>query len=254
MKRFMAIVMILIMALSLAACGGGGVSQEEYDRVVAERDALQAQLDAMIEQPTEGDASVAPTDNTEPLQKDGFDEDAVIQQLNTKVYQYVNSIKKAEIFLVVENTSQYNLDLSVNVTGRDAEGGMVGAKQKEINAVSAGATVVFSIYMDEVPSEISYEFSAKQEEWFDSVIQNITYTSESAKNKEIVSVTNEGDKAIEFVEGTILFFSNGELVGADSTYFTDDDTELKPGKTIIKEMKAWEPYDSYEIYFTGHAD
>ncbi len=246
--------MILIMAFSLAACGGGGVSQEEYDRVVAERDALQAQLDAVATPPAEGDADAAPAEDTQPVQKGGFDEGAVIQQLNTKVYQYVNSIKIAKIFLVVENTSQYNLDLSVNVSGRNAEGGMVGAKQAEINAVSAGATVVFSVSMDEVPSEISYEFSAKQEEWFDSVIQNITYTSESAKDKEIVSVTNEGDKAIEFVEGTILFFSNGELVGSDNTYFIDNDSELKPGKTIIKEMNAREPYDAYEIYFSGRAD
>jgi hypothetical protein len=44
---------------------------------------------------------------------------------------------------------------------------------------------------------------------------------------------------------------DGKVVGFDSRYFTDDDNELKPGKTITEELDCFEPYDSYLIYFTG---
>ena len=49
----------------------------------------------------------------------------------------------------------------------------------------------------------------------------------------------------------MLFFSGDKVVGFDSTYFVDDDSELKPGKTITKELHCYEEYDSVKIYFTG---
>lgn len=235
------------------------VTQEEYDQIVAERDALQAEMDALQVQGDTAAAqsapeptAAAPVKKAQPVQKDGFDPQEVAQQLITKTYQYT-SYDTTYVFLVVENTSEYNLDLLVDVTGKNAEGGKIGAKQDEMRAVSPGSTILLSCLMDEEPAEISYEYSLKQEERYQSVTQNLSHTSEAAKNKEIVSVTNNGDMAVKFVQGTILFFSNGRLVNSDWTYFVDNDYELKPGKTISKEMKCRETYDSYEIYFSASA-
>lgn len=44
-KRMLSILLIGTMVISLSACGGGGVSQEEYDKVVAERDEYKALLE-----------------------------------------------------------------------------------------------------------------------------------------------------------------------------------------------------------------
>lgn len=56
MKKIISLILALTMVISLAACSSGGVSQEEYDKVVAERDALQEQSDALLG----GDSSNAP--------------------------------------------------------------------------------------------------------------------------------------------------------------------------------------------------
>ena len=40
---------VLGASLIASACGGGGVSQEEYDALVAERDQVNRQLDQMTE-------------------------------------------------------------------------------------------------------------------------------------------------------------------------------------------------------------
>ena len=48
MKKFTAIILALVMALTLAACGnGGGISQAEYDRLQRELDKLQNELDGL---------------------------------------------------------------------------------------------------------------------------------------------------------------------------------------------------------------
>ena len=66
-------------------------------------------------------------------------------------------------------------------------------------------------------------------------------------------MTNNGEKAAEFVQGTVLFFVGDEVVGESTAYFSDDDYELKPGKTLIREMNCWASYDSFEVYFSGWA-
>jgi len=62
---------------------------------------------------------------------------------------------------------------------------------------------------------------------------------------------NDGAVAASFVEGYALFFKNGKVVDHDSAYFTDNDSEIKPGKSIMKELSTREDYDSYELYFDG---
>jgi len=48
-----------------------------------------------------------------------------------------------------------------------------------------------------------------------------------------------------------LFFDGDELVYYNSSYFTDSDYELKPGKEITKELRSYSDYDSTVIILTG---
>ena len=104
---------------------------------------------------------------------------------------------------------------------------------------------------DEKFARMEYELSVKEEKYYDCVISDLSYESVSAKDKEIVSVTNNGSEAAEFVEVYALFFKEGKIVDFDSTYFVDDDYELKPGKTITEELHCYEDYDSVEFFLTG---
>ena len=60
-----------------------------------------------------------------------------------------------------------------------------------------------------------------------------------------------GSEPADFVEGYVLFFKNGQLVHYESSYFTDDDSELKPGETISKQITSYEEFDSMQFYLTG---
>ena len=56
----------------------------------------------------------------------------------------------------------------------------------------------------------------------------------------VVSVTNEGTEEVEFVQAYALFLDGqGNIVGQDNTYVTDNDSEIKPGATITKQLTVY---------------
>ena len=72
MKKVMVLILAAALACGLlAGCGGGGISQSEYDAVVSERDTLQRQLDELTGQATASVPSSSETqDPAAPLDAD----------------------------------------------------------------------------------------------------------------------------------------------------------------------------------------
>ena len=154
-------------------------------------------------------------------------------------------------FLVVSNNSEYDLSLSVNANFYDADGNLVGAKSAGEDAVEHGQTILLYFMPDEEYASMDYEFDVEEEKWYDCVLSDLSYEATPAKDKVILSVTNNGEEAAEFVQANVLFFNGDQLVGFSNNYIVDDDSELKPGKTINKEMDCYEDFDSYRVYFSG---
>lgn len=183
-----------------------------------------------------------------------FDAETVVKQL--KVTEHCGETYGHYFpVLIIENPTTYNLSLSVDIKFYDKSGKLVGAKSDEVYAFEKGTKTIMQFSVDEEFDRMEYEFTVEEEDYYNCVISSLKIESVSAKDKEILSVTNIGTQAAEFVEGFALFFKNGKLIGTDWTYFTDDDSELKPDKTITKELTAYgEDYDAVEFYFTGRAE
>lgn len=64
-KKIITILLACLAVLSLVACSSSGVSQEEYDKVVAERDELQAKLDALTGESSDEESEDAPDEKEE---------------------------------------------------------------------------------------------------------------------------------------------------------------------------------------------
>lgn len=267
MRKFFSILLTAILVLALTACGGSGISQEDYNALVAERDALQMQVAEMQEQLDALTAAAFESDNSSslpPSTSDGtgvaspspagtFDAEGIAAELIVHQYVYVSSTKRPWVFLVVENTSEYTLSITADLKTFGTDGGLLNAKSSDEDAVGAGQTTILTYLLDEAFETSEYEVSVSEDTWYTPVTQNLTYESSSASKKEIVTVTNNGDITAKFVEAHVLFFSGGTLVGYDSMYFTDDDSELKPGKSITKELRCYAAYDSIIVVFTGRA-
>lgn len=250
-KRFM--VTLLAMTVVLGGCGNSGVSQEEYNRVVAERDSYKQELEQIkntndsaepkIEEEPEGDAKTE--ESTGELS----------EQVNVKEYSMENSMGDTYFLLVVKNNSDKTISLDVNATAKDAEGKTVGAASSSEEAIGSENEVCLMNYFESVKSDSTFDYnmSVKEDDYYKPVIDDLSHEESDTGEKVIVTCTNNGEEVAEFVEGTVLFFSGDNLVGYETNYLTDDDSELKPGASIAKEFEFYGEggYDRFEVYFTG---
>lgn len=156
-------------------------------------------------------------------------------------------------FIIIKNNSEETIDISTSSLAYSEDGTMVGAADSSFDALGSGCTsVLYEAF--ETDADIDYyetEINTSKSEYFDSIIQDLSYEQNNVDKGAVFQVTNTGEDAGEFVEGHALFFLNGELVGYESTYFTDNDSEIKPGKTISKQMTCYENFDTIEFYLTG---
>jgi hypothetical protein len=219
--------------------------------VVAERDALKGQLEALGEKANKPEQSVSSKVTNLPKPVVGkFDEHTVLSQVSVEEYSYSTKYWNYA-FLVFKNNSEFNLNLSADVDFFDAAGNLVGTKSDDQEAFEVGTETILYFMPDEKFTKIEYELSVEEEDRFECVISDLSYETTDAKDKIILSVTNNGNEPAEFVEGSVLFFNGGDVVGFSRNYFTDDDHEIKPGKTIKKEMNCNENFDSVKVYLSG---
>jgi hypothetical protein len=182
-----------------------------------------------------------------------FNAEGIAQALEIQELHYNGSYSRY-VFLIVKNTSEFTLDISGIMETFDAAGNIISHNDSSEDAVAPETETILAFRLDEKYASTKYEISVSEGEYFEPVTQNLSYTSTTAKNKEIVTVTNNGDIAAQFVEGHALFIKDDVIVYYDKRYFTDDDSEIKPGKSVTKEVKSLEPYDTMKIIFTGRGD
>jgi len=153
--------------------------------------------------------------------------------------------------MVIKNNSNQTVDVSTSSLAYDKDGRLIGVEDSRFDALGSGCTSVLYEAFD-VDGEIDHyetELNFSKSRYYESVIQDLTYEQADISKGAVFRVTNNGKDAAEFVEGYALFFLDGKLV--EYEYFTDDDSEIKPGKTISKQLTAYEEFDTIEFYLTG---
>ena len=227
-----------------------GDPQKAYLELKANYDELKEQYELLLSGSGDTD-NQKPSNDEKPVVPAGkFNAADVLALLKVTEYSYSSDFWHYS-FLVIENTSDFNIEVSADVKFYNDANELIGAKSAEQEAFEKGTKIVLYFMPDEKFSRMEYELSVSEEDYYECVVSDLSYETVSAKNKEIVSVTNNGNEAAEFVEGYALFFKGDKVVGFDSTYFVDDDSELKSGKTITKEIDCYEDYDSVQFFFTG---
>lgn len=255
------IVFVTICSMLLVGCsGGGGVSQEQYESVVAERDSYKKELESMKQSRDEDNVSHQ-LDVAESESADSFganvpklSETELTKQVSITEYSYETDFMDTTWYMMeITNNSPVTISVSTNVIAKDESGNIIGAASSSKDAVESGYTVCLTHMFDNTkPESFSYTISVKEDEYYEPVLSDLSYEASDTGGKVIITCTNNGSEPAEFVEGLMLFFSGDELVGQSSSYFTDDDSELKPGNTIAKEFEVYNTeYDNFKFYLTG---
>ena len=171
-------------------------------------------------------------------------------------YLYESKFGTTYYFLVVKNNSSETVEVAGNGTAYDAGGNSIGAANCSIDVLGPGETSIAYFYFNDVSGvdKVECKMQYSIESSYLPVIKNLSVEQTLNNKNVIVSVTNNGDYAAQFVEAHALFFdADNNVIATDSTYVTDDDSEIKPGATISKQLDARNGYDHAEVYFTGRA-
>ena len=154
----------------------------------------------------------------------------------------------------ITNNSGSTLNISINENAKNYSGQVIGAHSVTQEDIPAGCTVFIKNYFSDVVGIYSYDttVTAKAEDFYIPVIQNLDVAVTDRNDKAIVTVTNRGDLAAEFVEADVVFFENGEISYLSSKYFNNDDYYLMPGATVSEQINAWDNfYTDVKVHVTG---
>ncbi|MCR5802018.1 MAG: hypothetical protein K6G57_06795, partial [Lachnospiraceae bacterium] len=173
---------------------------------------------------------------------------------SVKEYLYENSIGDSMYFLAITNNSDKSVGINGNVTAYDAGGSVIGADSGSIDVLGPGEESILSFYFDSVSGidNVKYTLGYDTSPYYESGLKDLEIVQNINANNVVVTVTNKGSEPAEFVEAYALFLdSAGKVIGYDSTYITDGDSEIKPGATLSKQMDIYEAFDTVDVYLTG---
>lgn len=145
----------------------------------------------------------------------------------------------------------------MNATAYDTNNSMISAANSTLQVIGSEEQSIMTLYFENAENvdHIDYSLQVKKDVYYEPVLSNLTIDSNLSGQNLILSIKNNGNKPAEFVQGTALFFdANDQIVSVDFTYFTDNDSEIKPGESISGQLSSYEPFDHVEYYLDGRAD
>lgn len=174
---------------------------------------------------------------------------------NVKEYFY-QSLDSTYCFLVIKNNSSSAVGISFNVTAFDKADNTIGADNGEIDILGPGEETIGKVFFDEVKGvdHVSYTMTFDETPYYIPVLNGLDVVKNVNKKNVVVSVTNKGDKAAEYVEAYALFFDkNGKLIGHESSYIIDADDQIKPGAKMSKQLTSYKSFKNVEVFLRGRA-
>ena len=185
--------------------------------------------------------------------KNTFSEEDALSKLNVvKEYKYSGAYGLSHAaFVVVQNTSKYTLKLDAKIKFYDKAGDLIGYTSASERAIGPDEEVCFRFSNDDDFDHYEITWSASEENYYRAVCSNISLEVTKTKNKAIIEATNNGDVAAEFVEYYALFLNGDSVVGYGWGYLTDNESQIKPGKTEMREATCYSSFNSVKVYITG---
>ncbi len=271
--RLTGIVLAVILILSTAGCSF--ISQEDLDDLESQIDDLESQIEELEDELDEikemkdnpSTQNEEPSENTNdtPAQEDepepqpqeeedisGFFEEEVLSQLEITEYTYTSDYSDY-VFLAVKNNSPYTITLYGEILFRDDNGDLIGTTSDEERAFESGTEILLEFYNEDSFTNYEYTLYADAESYYKPIVSSLSPEITITESKVIVAVTNTSDKVAKYVQYSVLFFSGDTIVDYDWGYCTDDDSEIKAGKTNYDEATTYEEFDSALVFLSGNA-
>lgn len=245
MKKIASILMALIMAGALSACGG---NQESAEPSTAESVATEAEPESTAESTTEEKTK-------EPVELELEDYGYTVSQKNGRTsISYAVKIKNPN--------TKYAVDYPViTATVRGADGKVLTTDDRTLMCIAADDTITYggglTYESDELPESVDFSVGNRDDNFVlqmlsDAIPQEyivIENTSEIVgeyNTKYTGEITNNSDADMD-VAVSVIFTKEGKLLGGTTSYVDD----IGAGETKAFEISASSTvsdYDAYEIH------
>lgn len=244
MKKIFAI--LLVVAVILPLSQAFAITQNEYDEVLRQRDALYQQvIDAGLKPIVEIEKLPVATESPVKVST---------EYVVTKEYRWNTS---GYFFndLVIKNTSGRNCLIEVTMYFKDKNGNVIGVKNDDKYACEDGYETYWSFGNNEEFESVEFDITMNDNRFYDCIQSKLDLKVLTTKDKAILSVKNTTERPMSFVNYFVLFLDeNGKVIERGRGYLADSDYEIKPGKTQSQEQRCREPFAEVVAYAHGQFD
>lgn len=247
------LVVALLVAFLITGCAPAG-SQKDIENMKQEIKDLQDEV-AELKEIVAGSAilsnlvDVSGAKTVDEAKK--IDEDAIIKQFKTTehVYKFESSYGSYNyLVLGIENGSEYNLKIDVEVIFKDENGGIIGTKDTWKYGCEAGQTVGMLFSCDDNFASYEYIYSVEEYTSDECILSSLSYETSITDNKVIIAITNNNEEIdADSVSYIMVYMKDDEPVSIANGMCYD----VKAGKTSYEEDKYYTEFDTVKVYLHG---
>ena len=252
MKKVFAVLLALAFAVSLAACSSGGVSQSEYDAVVAERDQLKQQLEALQQTDAGSPSLAASSENVVNQEKTDY------QPLVLLDSGY--SLSQTSRYMLVSYAVQIenpNADAAVQypkiiITARDESWKILSNEEQILMGIAAGDTITYGNYFTyegalastvEISVSTGDDNYTQQDDASFPKTEVFTFSNTSETPNGVTGeITNASAADFSSVAVSLIYKKEGRLLGGTTDYIDD----LAAGSTQVFDIRGSQAITDYD--------
>ena len=198
-----------------------------------------------IEEPTDGEVTVASGENTLAPTV------SVDEQIAVELAEYTWDGDRYAGALITNNSDEQIGELEVQILFYDADGNIIGTAEDGHDAILPGSTVVSYFSSLDVPQSfdhMDYKLSVDVEanSGYKNHAANVKIDTNIGEDCVILQITNNADVTIEELEYSVVFYKDGKVVDMG---FGVDVYDISAGETVIEERSSWGvDFDAYVVY------
>jgi hypothetical protein len=173
-----------------------------------------------------------------------------------KEYLYDDSYGSTSYYLAITNNSSEIVAINGNATAKDSNGNVLGADKMSIDVLAPDETTIGYFCFSNVSGveSVEYSLSYSEADYYSPIIGDLAIDESINNSNVILSITNNGNVAADFVQAYAIFLDEADnVVYVDWSYITDDDNEIKAGATLSSQLDCRETFDHVDVYLTGSA-
>lgn len=244
MKKMLCIILVGILSFGISSCSKG-VSQEEYDKVVSERDMYKSEISN--EESLESDTISNSTGSFDNLSSSGSVIDLTQSQIESNISVKAISTKNNTCCVFITNNNDVIIpDIRVEIHYLDSSGKIIDMDTDRHDAVLPAHTVVSRMnvpdYYKTVETNIKVDMNAND---YINHTDSLEVSSNRGEDCIIVQIKNNDTETIEEIEYVVIFYKGEEI--SEATY-AKDVYDTPPGKTVTEKVSTHRiDFDKYEV-------